>query len=75
MRRFGKILIKGRIAINALRDSLMVGTLLNMIHQGRHFLNGLEVVWEQALLNFMAPHAVAFYRIEKNQTERSNDGY
>lgn len=53
----------------------MVGTLLNMIHQGRHFLNGLEVVWEQALLNFMAPHAVAFYRIEKNQTARSNDGY
>jgi hypothetical protein len=75
MRRFGKILITRRIVINALRNVLMVGTLLNMIHQGRHFLNGLEIGWEQALFNFMTPHAVAFYSTEKNQTERSNDGY
>mgnify|MGYP003650320117 FL=1 len=69
MRRFGKVLIKRRIMINALRNSLMMGTLSNMINQGRQFLNGLEIAWEQVLLNFMVPYVVACYRKKRTRKE------
>lgn len=51
----------------------MMGTL--MINQGRHFLNGLEIAWEQVLLNFMVSYGVASYSAAKNEAERNNNGH
>ncbi|WP_019530037.1 nitrate/nitrite transporter NrtS [Dasania marina] len=71
MKGFASTLVQRRIVINALRVSLVVGTLLNAINQGGQFLSGLEIAWGQVLLNFMVPYCVASYSAAKNETERN----
>ncbi len=75
MRRFTRMLVNRRTVINALRVSLVVGTLLNAINQGGQFINDLEIAWVQILLNFMVPYAVASYSAAKNETDRNNNEY
>jgi hypothetical protein len=75
MRSFGKILVKRRIMINAFRVSLVVGILLNVINQGTQFINGLDIIWGQVVLNFIVPYCVASYSAAKNDIEsKNNDG-
>ncbi|MCR8921878.1 nitrate/nitrite transporter NrtS [Dasania sp. GY-MA-18] len=69
---FAKTLVQRHIVSNALRVSLVVGTLLNTINHGSQFLNGNEIAWGQVLLNFMVPYCVASYSAAKNEVERNN---
>ncbi|GAA4098834.1 nitrate/nitrite transporter NrtS [Zhongshania borealis] len=61
--------------INAFRVSLVVGILLNAINQGTQFINGLDIIWGQVVLNFVVPYCVASYSAAMNDIEsRNNDG-
>ncbi len=71
MLTFWTILIKRRTIVNALRVSLVVGTLLNVINQGSAFLGGLEIAWAQVLMNFAVPYCVASYSAARNEIERN----
>lgn len=50
-----------RIAGNALRICLVVGTVLNLINQGPALWSGQRPSLLHLLLNFMVPYAVATY--------------
>jgi len=69
-----KSLMKRAIVINALRISLVVGTILNAINQGPEFVRGLEIAWGQVLLNFFVPYCVASYSAAKNEVARIKSG-
>ncbi len=71
MNDFVKVISRRHIVMNALRISLVVGTLLNAINQGSAFINGLEISWGQVLLNFVVPYCVASYSAAKNELERN----
>lgn len=58
------------IASNALRISLVVGTVLNVINQGGAIFVGTGVSWPHVFLNYMVPYLVATYSAAKNQTTR-----
>lgn len=62
-----------RIASNALRISLVVGTVLNLINQGGAIFYGSGVSWPHVFLNYLVPYFVATYSAAKNQTARSKD--
>ncbi len=51
IRSFGQILIRRHIVTNALRVSLVVGALLNVINQGSAVIDGLEIAWGQVVRN------------------------
>lgn len=61
------------IAANALRISLVVGTVLNLINQGRAIVAGSGVSWWHVLLNYGVPYCVASYSAAKNQTAHRSD--
>ncbi len=71
IRSFGQILIRRHIVTNALRVSLVVGALLNVINQGSAVIDGLEIAWGQVLLNFVVPYCVASYSAARNEIERN----
>lgn len=60
-RRFLRLMLSPRICGNALRVSLVVGTVLNVINQGEHMLAGQGVMLGHAALNFLVPFLVASY--------------
>lgn len=62
-------LIQRHIVLNALRVSLVVGTLLNAINQGPALISGQEIEWLKVFLNFAVPYCVASYSAAKNQIE------
>lgn len=55
-----------KIAGNALRISLVVGTVLNLINQGTAILNWSGISWGHVLLNYLVPYCVASYSAAKN---------
>jgi len=54
------------IASNALRISLFVGTVLNLINQGAAILSWSGISWGHVLLNYLVPYCVASYSAAKN---------
>lgn len=70
---FGRILLRRHIVINALRVSLVVGLLLNVINQGSVFMDGLAIPWGQVLLNFVVPYCVASYSAARNEMQRTKN--
>lgn len=62
-----------RIAASALRISLAVGTVLNLINQGGAILDGADISWFHALLNYLVPYCVASYSAAKNQVSREQE--
>lgn len=70
---FGRILLRRHIVINALRVSLVVGLLLNVINQGSAFMDGLAIAWGQVLLNFVVPYCVASYSAARNEMQRTKN--
>lgn len=69
----GQILVRRHIVINALRVSLVIGALLNVINQGSAFVSGLEIAWGQVLMNFVVPYCVASYSAARNEMERNKN--
>lgn len=62
-----------RIALNALRIALVVGTILNLINQGEAIFSGGAVSWLHVLLNYLVPYCVASYSAAKNELSRSKE--
>lgn len=57
-----------RITLNALRISLVVGTVLNLINQGDAIFAGAALSWFHIFLNYLVPYVVASYSAATNQT-------
>jgi hypothetical protein len=62
-----------RIVVNALRISLVVGTVLNLINQGAAILAWSGISWGHVLLNFLVPYCVASYSAAKNEWGKQGD--
>lgn len=61
------------IVRGALRVSIVVGTLLNLVNQGEHLYAGGSVSWYHLFLNYLVPYCVASYSAAKNELRGSND--
>ena len=66
-------LIQPRIVKNAIRVSVAVGTLLNLINQGSAIVSGMDIVWAQVILNYTVPYCVASYSAARNEVERQKN--
>ena len=64
-------ILSRRIAVNALRIALVVGTVLNLINQGEVLFNGGAISWPHLLLNYLVPYFVASYSAAKNELSRA----
>ncbi len=61
-----------RIALNALRVSVVVGSVLNLINQGPAIWAGGQVSWMHLVLNYLVPYCVASYSAAKNELGRQS---
>ena len=59
-----------RIAKNAARVALVVGSVLNLINQGETVWSGQGVRWGNLLLNYLVPYCVSTYSAAKNELSR-----
>lgn len=62
---------QARILRNALRISLCVGTVLNLINQGANFVGTASVSWPHVCLNYLVPFCVATYSATVNELSRA----
>lgn len=58
------------IACAALKVSLFVGVLLNLVNQGATLLDGGTVDWSRGILNFLVPYCVSSYSAALNATRK-----
>jgi hypothetical protein len=58
---------KKQIVINSIKVALFVGTLLNLINQGKEIWLGLDISWGHVALNYLVPYCVATYSAAKNE--------
>jgi len=69
MTRFFRISLSRHIVINALKISLVVGSVLNLVNQGESLLHGGTISWLHLRLNYLVPYCVASYSAAKNEIE------
>jgi hypothetical protein len=62
-----------KIVFNALRISMVVGTVLNLINQGAAIMSWSGISWGHVLLNFLVPYCVASYSAAKNELGRQGE--
>lgn len=65
-----------KIVSNALRISLFVGVVLNLINQGASIVAGSDISWRHVLLNFLVPYCVASYsaaKIERGEPRKHDE--
>jgi len=63
-----------QIVRNAVKVSLVVGTVLNLINQGEKVLSAQGVSWFHLVLNYLVPYCVASYAAAKNEAIRRSGG-
>jgi magnesium-transporting ATPase (P-type) len=68
--RFVQAFFKGSVVRNAIKVSLVVGTLLNLINQGNFLLDQSDIAWFYIFSNYMVPYCVACYSAAKNELDR-----
>jgi hypothetical protein len=73
MREFWELALSRRVAFNAIRIALFIGTLLNVINQGAAILAWDGIAWGHVALNFVVPYCVATYSATKNELDRRKD--
>lgn len=73
MRRLWQVACSRPIVRNALRVSLVVGAVLNLVNQGGALMAGAGVSWSHLALNFAVPYCVASYSAAKNQLTQRGD--
>ena len=69
MTRFFQIAWSQHIVINALKVSVVVGSVLNLVNQGENLLHGGTISWLHLLLNYLVPYCVSSYSAAKNEIE------
>lgn len=70
MSEFWRLALSRRVAINALKVALTVGTVLNVINQGAAILAWHGIHWGHVALNFITPYCVATYSATRNELDR-----
>lgn len=73
MKAFFTLACSSRIAQSALRVSIVVGTILNLINQGEAILQGSDIDIFHFLLNYLVPYCVASYSAIKNEITRNHN--
>lgn len=63
-----------RIVRSALKVSLVVGTVLNVINNGEQVWSHHTVNLWQAALNFVVPYCVSSYSAARNEAQRARGG-
>lgn len=61
MRRLFSVITSRHIVLAAIKVSLIVGTLLNLINQFDALLGEQEWRWGMAVLNYLVPYLVSSY--------------
>lgn len=56
-----------RVVVGAIKVSLTVGSILNLINQGEHILQGLPPSWPHLFLNYLVPYCVSTYSAARIQ--------
>jgi len=59
------------IVRNALKIALLVGSVLNIINQGNHWLQDHQIVWWSLFLNYLVPYCVSSYSAAKHELARN----
>lgn len=67
MQRFFGTVFSRPIVVSAMRVSLVVGCVLNLINQGEVIFSGGPIAWSHVVLNFLVPYAVSSYSAARNQ--------
>ena len=62
--------MKPSIRWQAVKVSLFVGTLLNLINQSGSAWNGGSLSWPRLCLNYIVPFCVSTYSAAKNEVAR-----
>jgi hypothetical protein len=73
MKIFLQLVCSARIAQNASRVALVVGTVLNLINQGGAILAGSSVAWFHLMFNYLVPYCVASYSAARHEIARMDD--
>ena len=66
-----RLMFVPRIARSALKVSLVVGTVLNVVNNGEQFWTQHTVNLWQAALNFVVPFCVSSYSAARNEAQRA----
>ncbi|MGD9834759.1 MAG: nitrate/nitrite transporter NrtS [Piscinibacter sp.] len=66
-----RLILMPRIVHSALKVSLVVGTVLNVINNGEQFWSHHTVNLWQAALNFVVPYCVSSYSAARNEAQRA----
>ena len=67
MKRLLRIACRQPIVCSALKVSLTVGVVLNLINQGGRAFAGEPLIWSQIVLNFVVPYCVSSYSAALNE--------
>ncbi len=70
MLRIIPIALRWSIMRTAIKVSLVVGTLLNLINQGEALFDNTEIAWGQVLLNYFVPYCVSSYSAANTQMDK-----
>lgn len=65
-----RLMLTPRIAVSALKVSLVVGTVLNLINNGEQWWTHHTVNLWQALFNYVVPFCVSSYSAARNEAQR-----
>ncbi|WP_191600954.1 nitrate/nitrite transporter NrtS [Marinomonas algicola] len=64
---FLKVVMLKQNLLAALKVSLFVGTVLNLINQGPAIWDGASISWMHLFMNYLVPFCVSSYSAAKNQ--------
>lgn len=68
------LMVSRRIAWSALKVSLVVGTVLNVVNNGERLMaQGTVSLWQVAM-NFVVPFCVSSYSAARNEAQRAKGG-
>jgi hypothetical protein len=68
-----RLMLQGRIVRSALKVSLVVGTVLNLINNGEALWGHHGVNLWQMALNFIVPYCVSSYSAARNEAQRARE--
>lgn len=71
--RLLRLMLQGRIVRSALKVSLVVGTVLNLINNGEALWGHHSVNLWQMALNFIVPYCVSSYSAARNEAQRARE--
>lgn len=70
MGRFWHTVRQQHILVGALKVSLFVGSVLNLVNQGEGWWHHGTVSWGHVLMNYLIPFCVSSYSAARNETKR-----